>query len=72
MGKILAFVIGTAVISALLLAPLVYLSEVINKLLIQFGSVDFIVLIWQGLILLAVVLVLAVATLVALFLWEVN
>lgn len=72
MGKILAFVIGTAVISVLLLAPLLYLFEIINNLLIQFGSVDSIALIWQGLIWLAVVLVLAVATLVALFLWEVK
>ena len=72
MGKILAFVIVTAVISVLLLAPLVYLFEIINNLLIQFGSVDSIALIWHGLIWLAVVHILAVATLVALFLWEVK
>jgi uncharacterized Tic20 family protein len=72
MGKICAFVIGTTVISLLLLVPLVYMFELISDLMTKIGSIDSIASIWQGLIWIAFALVLAVATLMALLLWEVR
>ena len=72
MGKILCFFVATAIISVLLLLPLIYLFESIADLITQVGAVQSLKLIWQEFVWLGVVLVLAVATLVALFLWEVK
>jgi membrane protein implicated in regulation of membrane protease activity len=73
MGKILAFLIGTIGLSLLLLIPVLYLFGLITAVIIEVGFFkECLPSIIQGFVLIAIVLVSAVATLVALLLWEVR
>lgn len=70
MGKILAFVIGTIGISLLLLAPVIWLFDSITTVIKKANLfLDSLSMICEGLAIIAFVVIVSVATLVALLLW---
>ncbi len=67
MRRIVAFLIGTTGLSLLLLIPVLYLFETIVKTIKKAGLFAMCLpSIWQGFTLIAIVLIMAVATLMAL------
>jgi len=73
MGKILAFAVGTIGLSLLLLMPVIWLFDSITTIMKKTGIfLQCLPVIREGLVIIAFVTIVAVGTLVALLLWEVD